>query len=224
MPSVSVGEVVSVGERACSSVVKSSTVDSTSSVGGDTVSDVGVCEGGSGVAVTDGDVVGVGVGGCTAIVTRSVASTSVVTSVGIVLWVHSLTSSIHHCVESVVVVGGVLHGSDGAIGFVQAVCTLDHVSVPGFPLALGVSGFVIAHAVIEVVLGMGLKISINVLVLIVHSIHSPRCDSDISYVMVQVSSMMSTGEAGSCEGNGQQDLKHIEITSLRISFVRRLSI
>jgi hypothetical protein len=71
--------------------------------------------------------------------------------------VHRFSSSLHHGVESVVLVDGVFHSSDGAIGFMQAVCTLDDVSVPGFPLALRVSGFVITDTVIEVVLGIGLK-------------------------------------------------------------------
>lgn len=137
--SVSVSEVVSIGERGGASVV---TVASMAAVGSD--------------AVTNGDVIGVGVGGCTTVMTCSVADgSSVVASV--VLWVHCFPSSLHHCVEAVVLVGGVFHGSDGAIGFMQAVGTLHHVSVPGLPLTLGVSGFVIADAVIEVVFGIGLK-------------------------------------------------------------------
>lgn len=87
----------------------------------------------------------------------SVVTSSVVTSTSVVLWVHCLSSSLHHCVEAVVLVGGVFHSSDGAIGFMQAVSTLDHVSVSRFPLTLGVSGFVVTDAIIEVVFGIGLK-------------------------------------------------------------------
>jgi hypothetical protein len=40
---------------------------------------------------------------------------------------------------------------------VEAVCTLDNISVPRLPLALVVAGLAVAHAVVEVVLGVGLR-------------------------------------------------------------------
>jgi hypothetical protein len=64
-------------------------------------------------------------------------------------------------VESVVLVGGVLDGADGAVGVVNGVLALDNVTVAGFPLVLEVSGMRVVHCVVKLVLGVGLKFYAN---------------------------------------------------------------
>jgi len=74
-----------------------------------------------------------------------------------VLGVVRLSRPVHHCVEAVVLVGGVLDGADGAVGVVDCVLALDHVAVPRLPLVLEVAGVRIVHSVVKLVLGVRLK-------------------------------------------------------------------
>ena len=78
--------------------------------------------------------------------------------------VQSLALPLDDGVESVVVVRGVLDHPDCAISFVEAVSALDNISVPRLPLALVVAGLAVAHAVVEVVLGVGLRMKLSRLV------------------------------------------------------------
>jgi len=63
--------------------------------------------------------------------------------------------AVHHSIESVDGVSGVLHRAAEAIGVIQRVLALHHIPVPGLHLALRVPGEGILHIVGEVVLGMG---------------------------------------------------------------------
>ena len=78
--------------------------------------------------------------------------------------VQSLAVPLDDGVESIVVVRGVLDHPDCAISFVEAVRSLDSISVPPFPLALVVAGLAIANAVVEVVLGAALRMKLSTLV------------------------------------------------------------
>lgn len=49
-------------------------------------------------------------------------------------------SSLHNCVETTYRVGGVFDQSDVAIGLDKRICSLNHVTVAGFPLCLVVTG------------------------------------------------------------------------------------
>lgn len=60
-------------------------------------------------------------------------------------------------VESVVVVSGVLDLADGAVGLVEAVGSLDHVSVSRFPLVLHVAGVLVVDSIFVVVVRVCLK-------------------------------------------------------------------
>jgi hypothetical protein len=57
----------------------------------------------------------------------------------------------NHCVETCFRVGGVFDQPRGAIGFQYAVCSLDHITLTCFPLALHVVRFRIMHRVIELI-------------------------------------------------------------------------
>jgi hypothetical protein len=74
----------------------------------------------------------------------------------IVLRVMRLAGFVDDGVESVVLVSGVLDGADGAVGVVDGVFSLDHITVPGFPLVLEVTGVGIVNSIVVVVLGVGL--------------------------------------------------------------------
>ncbi|CAG9784956.1 unnamed protein product [Diatraea saccharalis] len=49
------------------------------------------------------------------------------------------------CVETVVVIGGVLNGTDGAISFMEGVRTFHHITVAGFLLRLLVTGVPVSY-------------------------------------------------------------------------------
>lgn len=59
-------------------------------------------------------------------------------------------------VKTVLLVGRVLNGPQGAVGVVHAVRSLDHVAVPVLVRGLVVAGVRILYAVLVRVLGMGL--------------------------------------------------------------------
>lgn len=56
----------------------------------------------------------------------------------------------------IVVIGGVVNSSDGAIGFDEGVLSLDYISVSGFPLGFAVTGVVISYSIVEFVFGVRL--------------------------------------------------------------------
>ena len=58
-------------------------------------------------------------------------------------------------VESVDWISGVVYDSPGTVGFEEGVASLDDISLPGFGLALGVSGQGVADGVAEVVAWVG---------------------------------------------------------------------
>jgi len=78
--------------------------------------------------------------------------------VAVMLGVVRLAGLVDDGVESIVLVGGVLDGADGAVGVVNGVLALDNVAVAGFPLVLEVSGMRVVHCVVKLVLGVGLKL------------------------------------------------------------------
>ena len=60
-------------------------------------------------------------------------------------------------VEPGVLVSGVVHDADGAVGLVQRVVALHHVAVAGLVLLLDVLRVLVLHLVRELVLGVRLK-------------------------------------------------------------------
>lgn len=95
-----------------------------------------------------------------------VGAVDIAVSVALVvdLGVVGVSELLYHCVEAIVVIGGVLHHSGGAIRFLEGVAALDLVAIPRLPLALLVSGVGILDAVVELVLGivMGLVLVVSV--------------------------------------------------------------
>lgn len=65
-------------------------------------------------------------------------------------------------VETVVLVGGVLDGADGAVGVVHGVFALDNISVASLPLVLEVSSVRVVNCVVKLVLGVCLKLQIYI--------------------------------------------------------------
>jgi hypothetical protein len=59
------------------------------------------------------------------------------------------------CVESIVVIGGVVNGSDRTISFDQRVLSLNNISVAWFMLGLDVSGMWVLDSVVEGVFWVG---------------------------------------------------------------------
>jgi len=55
------------------------------------------------------------------------------------------------CVESIVVISGVVDSPDGAIGLHQGVVSLHHITVPSLGLALLVPGVMVGYAVVKLV-------------------------------------------------------------------------
>lgn len=68
-----------------------------------------------------------------------------------------MTGLVHDRVETVLLVGRVLDGSQGAVGVVHAVRSLHHVAVPVLLRGLVVTGVWVLNAVLVRVLGMGLS-------------------------------------------------------------------
>ncbi|XP_063379441.1 uncharacterized protein LOC134666220 [Cydia fagiglandana] len=66
---------------------------------------------------------------------------------------------VHHRVEAVVVVSGVLHGADGAVSLVEGVGALHDISVAGLLLGLVVAGVAVSHGVSVLVFGVFLKVT-----------------------------------------------------------------
>lgn len=60
-------------------------------------------------------------------------------------------------VEAVVLVGGVVDGTNGTIGFHKRVLTLHGIAVACLVLRLDIAGVEVIHAVFESVFGRGLK-------------------------------------------------------------------
>jgi len=60
-------------------------------------------------------------------------------------------------VEAVVLVGGVVDSSDGAVRFNKTILSLDYISVASLVLGLDVSGVVVVYSVFESVLRGSLK-------------------------------------------------------------------
>ncbi|CAH0700067.1 unnamed protein product [Spodoptera exigua] len=60
---------------------------------------------------------------------------------------------VYHGVEATVVVGGVLHSPDGAVGFVEGVRALHDITVAGLLLGLVVTGVAVSYGVVVLVFG-----------------------------------------------------------------------
>lgn len=76
---------------------------------------------------------------------------------GVMLGMGGLADPADDSVEPVVVVSGVVHLTDGSVGLVEAVGSLDHVAVSGFRLVLHVAGVLIVDSIFEVVVRMSLR-------------------------------------------------------------------
>lgn len=74
----------------------------------------------------------------------------------IVLRVVSVSCSLDLCVESVLMIGGVVDLPEGAVGFLDCVVAFDYVAVSRLVLALHVVGVRVVDAVFELVVGVGL--------------------------------------------------------------------
>lgn len=64
---------------------------------------------------------------------------------------------VHHRVEAVVVVGGVLHGPDGAVSLVERVRALHDITVTALLQGLVVTGMIVSNGVRVLVFGVSLK-------------------------------------------------------------------
>lgn len=71
-------------------------------------------------------------------------------------WMNGL-GLVYNSIESVVLVGGVVYSSDGAVWFHQTVLSLDDVAISGLMLVFNVSGVEVLNSVFESVFRVGLK-------------------------------------------------------------------
>lgn len=62
-----------------------------------------------------------------------------------------------HCVESVMIVGGVVNCADCAVGFLEGVRAFYYVAVADFVLGFLVSSMGVGYSVVEFVFWIGLK-------------------------------------------------------------------
>lgn len=62
------------------------------------------------------------------------------------------SGSLYNGVETVVLVSSVFNYTGGSVGLNQAVGSLDHVAVTGFPLALNVTGVRVVNCVVEFIM------------------------------------------------------------------------
>jgi hypothetical protein len=62
-----------------------------------------------------------------------------------------------HGVESAVVVSGVVYLADGAVWFVEAVGSFDHVAISCLPLVLHVAGVEVVDSIVIVVVRVSLQ-------------------------------------------------------------------
>ena len=65
---------------------------------------------------------------------------------------------VYHGVEAAVVVGGVLHSPDGAVGFVEGVRALHDITVAGLLLGLVVTGVAVSYGVVVLVFGVSVEL------------------------------------------------------------------
>lgn len=73
------------------------------------------------------------------------------------LWFGVASGLLDYRDKAVVLVGGVLHDTGGAIRFLEAVRPLHEVAVPGFPLILHVATVRVVHGVLKLILGVRLE-------------------------------------------------------------------
>lgn len=89
---------------------------------------------------------------------RNLAISMSVTTVTVDLWMDGVTRSGDYCVESVMFIGCVMDGTDGAVGFGQRVGTFDDVAIADFFLVLVIPSMAVGYSVFEFVFRIGLKI------------------------------------------------------------------
>lgn len=84
------------------------------------------------------------------------------------------------CVESIVVVSGVVNSPSGAIRFGNSVVTLNYVTISGFVLWFVVSGVRILYSIFELVFGMGIVVLVAVRVFIMAAVTTIGDGSSVS--------------------------------------------
>lgn len=72
-------------------------------------------------------------------------------------WVVSVSGAGNNSVESIMLVGGVVNGTDGTVWFNELVLAFDYISITSFVLGFVVSGVWIFNSVFELVFGVSLK-------------------------------------------------------------------
>lgn len=72
------------------------------------------------------------------------------------LWVDSMARSGHDSVETIVIISGVMDGSDGTIRFHHGVRALDYISITFFFLRFMITGVSVTNAIVEFVFWIGL--------------------------------------------------------------------
>lgn len=78
------------------------------------------------------------------------------------LWVHGVSGSGNDCVETVVVVSGVMDSSQGAIGFSHGVRSFDNVTITNFLLGFMVTSVTISNTIVKFIFGVCLESNENV--------------------------------------------------------------
>jgi hypothetical protein len=78
-------------------------------------------------------------------------------SLGHLLRMGSVSLSVNHSIEPIVLVGHILNPQDGTVGFMKSVLSLDNIPIASLMLRLNITGMVVLNAVLELVLRMGLK-------------------------------------------------------------------
>lgn len=77
-------------------------------------------------------------------------------SFGGVRWMNSMSRSFDDRIETIMVIGGIMDGTGGTIGFYQRVRSLYNITITLFMMGFLVAGVCVLHAIVELVFGMRL--------------------------------------------------------------------
>lgn len=72
-------------------------------------------------------------------------------------WMGGMTRSDYLGIEAILVICCVFHRTDGTVGFVKGIFTMNNIAIANFMLAFVVSCVAVGYAIIEFVFGMCLK-------------------------------------------------------------------
>jgi hypothetical protein len=82
-------------------------------------------------------------------------------SLGHILGVASVSLSLNHSIEPVVLIGSVVNSENSTVGFMERVRPLDYIPIPRLLLFLDITSVVVLYSIFESVLSRSLNRPIN---------------------------------------------------------------